>query len=145
MLIAFWREFSNRQSCFRNTICGYNTGNPWLFQFLMNPKESAECHQTLSSWVGSGHETSMLHVCTVVCFYLCNSLIPRPNFSSVSCGLVQKVEPEHLHWEIWDLIIKHVSMLSHQSDCSENCFVYTSSQIASLCNIFSRQRLFFSN
>ena len=28
------------------------------YEFLMKPKESAECHWTLSSWVGSGHKTS---------------------------------------------------------------------------------------
>ena len=27
------------------------------YEFLMKPKESAGCHQTLSSRVGAGHET----------------------------------------------------------------------------------------
>ena len=27
------------------------------YEFLMKPKESAGCHQTLSAWVGSGDET----------------------------------------------------------------------------------------
>ena len=27
------------------------------YEFLMKPEESAKCHQTLSSRVGSGHET----------------------------------------------------------------------------------------
>ena len=27
------------------------------YEFLIKPKESAGCHQTLSSLVGSGHET----------------------------------------------------------------------------------------
>ena len=29
-------------------------------EFLMKPEESVGCHQTLSSWVGSGHETNAL-------------------------------------------------------------------------------------
>ena len=28
------------------------------YKFLMKPEESVECHQTLSSWVGSGHEAT---------------------------------------------------------------------------------------
>ena len=32
------------------------------YEFLMRPKESAECHQTLSSWVESGHETRLNRV-----------------------------------------------------------------------------------
>jgi len=28
------------------------------YEFLMKPKESAGCHQTLSVWVGSGGETT---------------------------------------------------------------------------------------
>ena len=28
------------------------------YEFLMKPEESAECHQTLSSRVGSGHESN---------------------------------------------------------------------------------------
>ena len=28
------------------------------YEFLMKPEESARCHQTLSSRVGAGHETS---------------------------------------------------------------------------------------
>ena len=28
------------------------------YEFLMKPKESARCHQTLSAWVGSGDETT---------------------------------------------------------------------------------------
>ena len=30
-----------------------------------------------------------MHVCTVVCFYLSNSLISRPNLSCIPCSLVQ--------------------------------------------------------
>ena len=30
------------------------------YEFLMKPKESAGCHQTLSSQVGSGDETNIL-------------------------------------------------------------------------------------
>ena len=62
-----------------NTICVCNTGKSCLllhddtalfwcvnfstmhtasYEFLMKPKESARCHHTLSSWVGSGYETS---------------------------------------------------------------------------------------
>ena len=71
--ITFWREISE------NTICGCNTGKSCLllhddtalfccvnfstmhtasYEFLMKPKESAGCHQTLSSRVGSGYKTS---------------------------------------------------------------------------------------
>ena len=40
------------------------------YEFLMKPKESAGCHQTLSSLVGSGHETTLhptdiIHVVSV--------------------------------------------------------------------------------
>ena len=28
-------------------------------EFVINPEESAKCHQTLSSLVGSGHETKL--------------------------------------------------------------------------------------
>ena len=28
------------------------------YEFLIKPKESAECHQTLSFWVGSWNETN---------------------------------------------------------------------------------------
>ena len=31
------------------------------YEFLMKPKESAGCHQTLSVWVGSGDETIVMH------------------------------------------------------------------------------------
>ena len=36
------------------------------YEFLMKPKESAECHQTLSVQVGSGDETS-IHSSWQVC------------------------------------------------------------------------------
>ena len=32
------------------------------YEFLMKPKESAGCHQTLSARVGSGDETTVTHV-----------------------------------------------------------------------------------
>ena len=33
------------------------------YEFLMKPKESARCHQTLSTRVGSGDETSIYEEC----------------------------------------------------------------------------------
>ena len=32
---------------------------------LMKPERLAECHQTLSSWVGSVHKTVPVHACRV--------------------------------------------------------------------------------
>ena len=43
-------------------------------EFLTKPKESAECHQTLSSRVGSGHETIVLTQVDVPCGHPCASL-----------------------------------------------------------------------
>ena len=81
-LITFWREISLRQSHCRKDNLQCYTGNSWLLQhddtalfwrvnqlsvlnyayssyeFLMKPKESAGCHQTLSARVGTGDETS---------------------------------------------------------------------------------------
>ena len=37
------------------------------YKFLMKPKESAGCHQTLSSWVGSGDEIASYVACVCVC------------------------------------------------------------------------------
>ena len=31
------------------------------YEFLMKPKDSAGCHQTLSVWVGSGDKTTSNH------------------------------------------------------------------------------------
>ena len=100
--INFCREFFNRQSPCRNTIFGYNTRNAWLLQhfltpiscqfatmdtvsceFLMKAEESAECHQTLSSWVGSGArdyrtcESTFLqekHACVCMHVHVCRSV-----------------------------------------------------------------------
>ena len=37
----------------------------------------------------------------------------------------------HLHWDNWGLIIKHISMLSHWSDCSREVInIITDSQLA---------------
>ena len=84
LIITFWREISVCQSHCRKHNLQCNTGNPWLlwhddtalflacklvissqlamptasYEFLMKPKESAGCHQTLSSRVGSGDETN---------------------------------------------------------------------------------------
>ena len=69
--IIFWRGIRFANHIAEPTICGYNTGNPWLLQhndtallwhinidtadyeFIMKAKESTKCHQTLSSQVGS--------------------------------------------------------------------------------------------
>ena len=38
---------------------GFPTMHTTSYEFLMKPKESAGCHQILSSWVGSGDETTL--------------------------------------------------------------------------------------
>ena len=48
---------------------------------------------------------------------------PKPNLVQFfcvhsPCDLVKKLESGHIHWENWALIMKHIGMLSHQSDYS---------------------------
>ena len=41
------------------------------YEFLMKPKESARCHQTLSSRVGSGYKTSHTRLTHMYCIKVC--------------------------------------------------------------------------
>ena len=48
----------------RERVWGHPPDSPSMhtasYEFFVKPKESAGCHQILSSWVGSGDETTLL-------------------------------------------------------------------------------------
>ena len=70
--------FSSTNHIAENTICSatpeilsyftmthflayqFSTIHTASYEFIVKPEESAECHQTLSLWVGSGHKTRLL-------------------------------------------------------------------------------------
>ena len=70
----------------------------------MNPKDTAECHQTLSLQVGPGHKTAE-HLHQIACL---QTVIPRPSyprsqaFSGSSFLIVCKTEWEGLvNFTMW--------------------------------------------
>ena len=56
------------------------------YEFLMKPKESAGCHQTLSSRVGAGHETTPEEVVQV--YGLCIRTLRLPVISVLIIGVI---------------------------------------------------------
>ena len=71
----------------------------------------------------------------MVCVCVQGGKKSRPQTTYFACALWprRKIGSGHLYCENWGIIIKHISTLLHQSDCSREInYVSTSSQIASL-------------
>ena len=118
-LITFWREISlqRKQSVVQHQK-SFATSARWRSTFLgrklvislqlciqqaMNfndPKELVECHQTLSSRVGSGDVTTF----HLVCNYLTKGLTDPPTFTIHICCTTLKVM-------VWVLCDRHKYML----------------------------------
>ena len=85
----------------------------------MKPEESAECHQTLSSWVGSGEALAGIHVCDVIC-YISDSGIQSCSFHVLQRGTENMANVSHLY-VIWlhanHLIVSFPDLCMH---CTED-------------------------